>query len=106
MMPVGYICSKKMKDDSEVINSDITSVSFMIFRTGSMLIVGKCTEPILYEIYDFLCTLFETEYHSIVGKNLDQIDNDSEKSSNKKKNADSSTKTSRKIRKKSIYCNN
>ena len=46
-------------------------VSFMIFRTGSVLIVGKCTEPILYEIYDFLCRLFSTEYKEIIGKNTD-----------------------------------
>jgi hypothetical protein len=46
-------------------------VSFMIFRTGSVLIVGKCTEPILYEIYDFLCRLFATEYKEIIGKNTD-----------------------------------
>lgn len=40
-------------------------VSFMIFRTGSVLIVGKCTEEMLYEIYNFLCNIFETEYDAI-----------------------------------------
>ena len=37
----------------------------MIFRTGSVLIVGKCTEEMLNQIYVFLCTIFETEYHDI-----------------------------------------
>lgn len=41
-------------------------ISFMIFRTGSVLIVGKCTETILYEIYDFLKTILEKEYENIV----------------------------------------
>ena len=39
----------------------------MIFRTGSVLIVGKCSEEMLYEIYDFLCQMFETEYDEING---------------------------------------
>ena len=43
----------------------IVKVSFMIFRTGSALIVGKCTEEILYKIYDFLCNIFVSEYKNI-----------------------------------------
>ena len=45
----------------------ITRISFMIFRTGSVLIVGKCTEEILYEIYDFLCHMFHTEFSEVNG---------------------------------------
>jgi len=40
-------------------------VSFMIFRTGSVLIVGKCNEQILNEIYAFLVTILKTEYLNI-----------------------------------------
>ena len=40
-------------------------ISFMIFRTGSVLIVGKCTEPILYVIYDFIKNILESEYENI-----------------------------------------
>lgn len=43
----------------------VTKVSFMIFRTGSVLIVGKCSEEMLYQIYNFLCRMFETEYDDI-----------------------------------------
>jgi hypothetical protein len=43
----------------------ITKVSFMVFRTGSVLIVGKCSEEILQNIYAFLCTIFVTEYKNI-----------------------------------------
>ena len=40
-------------------------MSFMIFRTGSILIVGKCNEEILRTIYRFICTILENEYSSI-----------------------------------------
>jgi hypothetical protein len=40
-------------------------VSFMIFRTGSILIVGKCNEDILHVIYRFICTILESEYSTI-----------------------------------------
>ena len=37
-------------------------ISFMIFRTGSVLIVGKCEEPVLYKIYDFIKQLLHDQY--------------------------------------------
>ena len=40
-------------------------VSFMVFRTGSVLIVGKCNECVLYIVYEFLKALFEKEYDTI-----------------------------------------
>ena len=40
-------------------------VSFMIFRTGSVLIVGKCVESTLHVIYNFLCAMFRREYYAI-----------------------------------------
>jgi hypothetical protein len=40
-------------------------VSFMIFRTGSILIVGKCNEEILHTIYRFICSILESEYAGI-----------------------------------------
>ena len=49
-------------------------ISFMIFRTGSVLIVGKCTEPILHEIYEFLKTILEQEYEHIVNDMVDNIE--------------------------------
>lgn len=42
-----------------------TKVSFMIFRTGSILIVGKCDEVVLSIVYDFLKTVIEKDFHSI-----------------------------------------
>lgn len=43
----------------------ITKVSFMVFRTGSVLIVGKCTESVLDEIYVYLKELLKQEYREI-----------------------------------------
>lgn len=40
-------------------------VSFMIFRTGSALIVGKCCEDVLQIIYEFICNILKTEYPNI-----------------------------------------
>ena len=42
-----------------------TRVSFMIFRTGSVLIVGKCNEQVLMEIYHFLVNILKIEYTEI-----------------------------------------
>tara|TARA_Y100000768_G_C23956205_1_gene672942 strand:- start:932 stop:1783 length:852 start_codon:yes stop_codon:yes gene_type:complete len=40
-------------------------VSFMIFRTGSILIVGKCSKEILYYIYTFIKNIILEEYSKI-----------------------------------------
>ena len=53
-------------------------ISFMIFRTGSVLIVGKCNEDVLHEIYEFIRTMLETEYMTI-GKCLVSTDASLEK---------------------------
>lgn len=47
--------------------NNIIKVSFMVFRTGSILIVGKCTEYILNNIYEFLKKLFIDEFYQISG---------------------------------------
>jgi TATA-box binding protein (TBP) (component of TFIID and TFIIIB) len=50
----GIQCKYKLKNDKEV--------SYMIFRTGSVLIVGKCDDDELQDIYNFLRTVFKNEY--------------------------------------------
>lgn len=67
---------------------DEKQISFMIFRTGSILIVGKCVEDELMEIYEFLKNVLETEYRNIV-----QVNNDENHLKQKKK-------TQKKIKKK------
>jgi len=40
-------------------------LSFMIFRTGSILIVGKCDEEMLLQIYQYLVKILHDEYKDI-----------------------------------------
>lgn len=51
----------KYNDDE----TNLKNVSFMIFRTGSVLIVGKCNEEGIYTIYDFVKNILKTEYTNI-----------------------------------------
>ena len=41
------------------------NISFMIFRTGSVLIVGKCVEEDLYTVYDYLNKILLAEFNTI-----------------------------------------
>ena len=63
----GEICvedrKQKMSELGE--NKKYTEVSFMIFRTGSCLIVGNCTEEILRFIFSFVKTILQDEYDDI-----------------------------------------
>lgn len=72
----------KYKLDSE--NKD-REVSFMIFRTGSVLIVGKCNDEQLNEIYQFLVKVFRDEYKHISEQQSELELIEKEKSSNKKR---------------------
>ena len=58
-------------DATPIVNAGTNKVSFMIFRTGSVLIVGKCSQEIIYKIYDFLCDILNKEYVNIKGINND-----------------------------------
>lgn len=48
-------------------------ISFMIFRTGSVLIVGKCDENILNIIYNYIKDLLIEEYNLINVKNIEEV---------------------------------
>ena len=70
--------------------TNITGVSFMIFRTGSVLIVGMCDESVIGCIYEYLKTLLKNEFKYICDR---LIEPDELENKNKKK----------KIRRKTIY---
>ena len=40
-------------------------ISFMVFRTGSVLIVGKCEDYVLHDIYGFIKELLRVEFSSV-----------------------------------------
>mgnify|MGYP005989387019 CR=1 FL=1 len=47
-----------------------SEISFMIFRTGSCLIVGNCTERILRFVYESIKQILRDEYYNIAVKNV------------------------------------
>lgn len=47
------------------IEKDNTTISYMIFRTGSILIVGKCNEEQLNKVYNYLKDILYNEFHEI-----------------------------------------
>jgi len=42
-----------------------TEISFMIFRTGSCLIVGNCSEKVLLFVFEFIKRFLAEEYENI-----------------------------------------
>ena len=54
-----------MKMSELGLNVKYTEVSFMIFRTGSALIVGNCSEKILVFIFEFIKNILSDEYPTI-----------------------------------------
>ena len=52
-------CSKKGSGTGE---NQCKEVSFMVFRTGSVLIVGNCSIPILNVVYCFLKTILMEDH--------------------------------------------
>jgi TATA-box binding protein (TBP) (component of TFIID and TFIIIB) len=65
---VGIQTGKQISSENKAKYNNITEVSFMIFRTGSVLIVGMCDENILQEIYVFLKALLREEFKFICQK--------------------------------------
>ncbi len=53
----GILCKYKINSTRKV--------SFMIFRTGSVLIVGKCNDDDVNSIYEYLRNIFSDEYNEI-----------------------------------------
>ena len=62
-----FYYNESITDGRQQTPSDKT-ISFMIFRTGSVLIVGKCSEVELRKIYDFIKELLKREYTKIYSK--------------------------------------
>ncbi len=74
------------------------TLSFMIFRTGSVLIVGKCEIDIIQEVYEYLKQIFRDEYYEICIPQNNNIKNQKLESEKKK--------SVKKKKKKTIYITN
>ena len=80
--------SPKLQTGQQPMHKNVHERSFMIFRTGSVLVVGKCEDDILYHIYDFLKGILEKNYLDICSPGTELRDNEAialEKSNKKKK---------------------
>lgn len=69
-------CTKKKNNKNK---NHCVECSFMIFRTGSVLIVGHCSEEILDIIYQYLRKLFDLEIQSIYHGKIEQKKTNSQK---------------------------
>lgn len=67
---IGIQSGSQISEDNKSLFTNIKEVSFMIFRTGSVLIVGKCDEDILMQIYEFLKIILSNEFQTICQKNI------------------------------------
>jgi len=64
----------QISEENRSLYTNIKEVSFMIFRTGSVLIVGKCDESVLMIIYEFLKIILNNEFTHICQKNIKPTD--------------------------------
>jgi hypothetical protein len=63
-------CGMKMSELN--VNKKYNEVSFMIFRTGSCLIVGNCTEKVLTYVYEFIKKVLMAERDVIITASEEQ----------------------------------
>ena len=86
----------QISEENKHLFKDVMVVSFMIFRTGSVLIVGRCDENVLMIIYEYLKVIFINEFKNICQK---YVKNDDDK------NISDIKDKKKKIRKKNITVN-
>ena len=55
----------QISEENKHLYTNVNAVSFMIFRTGSILIVGRCDEDILLQIYEFIKIILNNEFKNI-----------------------------------------
>jgi hypothetical protein len=67
---VGIQNGSQISEENKHLYDNIMEVSFMIFRTGSVLIVGRCDENVLLVIYEFLKIILNNEFKNICQKNI------------------------------------
>jgi hypothetical protein len=94
---LGIQTGSQISEANRNVYKNIKKVSFMIFRTGSVLIVGKCDEYVLRLIYKFLVEILSIEY-----ENIRQNFNEENTNSNESLKAQNIKDKKKKIRKKNI----
>jgi len=56
---------RRMKMSELIDSKKYSEISFMVFRTGSVLIVGNCSETILRVVFEFIKKVLTAEYSNI-----------------------------------------
>jgi len=56
---------RQLKMSALIDNKKYTEISFMIFRTGSCLIVGNCSEKVLVFVFEYIKRFLKAEYEDI-----------------------------------------
>jgi hypothetical protein len=74
----------QISEENKHLNIIVKEISFMIFRTGSVLIVGRCDENVLLIIYDFLKIILNNEFNQIHQKNVKPLNENMNKLKKKK----------------------
>jgi hypothetical protein len=64
----------QISEENKHLYKNVNEISFMIFRTGSVLIVGKCDENVLMIIYEYLKIILNNEFKNICQKNMNAND--------------------------------
>lgn len=82
---VGLQNGCQISEENKHLYKNIKEVSFMIFRTGSVLIVGRCDENVLMIIYEFLKIILRNEFKNICQKNIKVVDSSEGAIKDKKK---------------------
>ena len=95
---IGIQTGSQISEANRNVYKNVKKVSFMIFRTGSVLIVGKCDEYVLRLIYKFLVEILAIEYENI----RQNFGDDTTNSSNEILKIQNIKDKKKKIRKKNI----
>lgn len=74
----------QISEENKTLYKNVKGISFMIFRTGSVLIVGRCDEDVLIIIYDYLKIILNNEYKNICQKKIKNQDENKEAFKKKK----------------------
>ena len=65
----GYLCENDqnvtMTELDELVKEKYTKVSFMVFRTGNVLIVGNCSKQVLCFVFEYVKQILMSEYDHI-----------------------------------------
>jgi len=75
---------RKMKLSELNDNVKYKEISFMIFRTGSCLIVGNCTEKVLKFVFEFIKKILYEEYENIFVENDEPVEKNKKQKIRKK----------------------